>query len=83
MNGQVTNLEEHTDSGAVEDSGRVQASRTSPRQAARLGNQKIRLLRYLVDPRSTAIDIAQGIYAFSLSLVSLHFLLFNEMRFWY
>jgi FkbM family methyltransferase len=48
-------------------------------QAARFGEPEIRLLRYLVDPRRTAIDIgaAEGIYAFFLQRLAQHCIAFE------
>jgi FkbM family methyltransferase len=48
-------------------------------QAARFGEQEIRLLRYLVDPRRTAIDIgaAEGVYAFFLQQLALRCIAFE------
>jgi len=48
-------------------------------QATRFGEPEIRLLRYLVDPRRTAIDIgaAEGVYAFFLRRLAKHCIAFE------
>ena len=48
-------------------------------QAARFGEPEIRLLRYLVDPRRTAIDIgaSEGVYAFFLQRLARHCVAFE------
>jgi FkbM family methyltransferase len=48
-------------------------------QATRFGEPEIRLLRYLVDPRRTAIDVgaAEGVYAFFLQRLALHCIAFE------
>ena len=55
-------------------------------QATRFGEQEIRLLPYLVDPRRAAIDIgaAEGVYAFFLQQLALHCIAFepNPSSYW-